>query len=489
MADSARKVLLLFGDFGRNPVFFDIMEPLVLEIFSAIATEEGCDPVLLDLRMDTSAHERLAESGYVPDLIAVTGRGYFEIPTINRLLATCKSLWPNTPVVLGGGQATITPELYDQQYVDVLVQGAGERLWRDMCRDGVTLHSPTLVIRDLEPSTTYSFPIPDRQSLAKYREKYVFYIPMHDGKSFKPASATVTSQGCPFRCTFCGVWPANLGLYRRRPIPEIVEELASIENDTVFLFDDNTLATTAYATELADAIGAAGINKQYLIYSRADHIVTHPDLIEKWASIGMRYVVLGVEAIGGDDELGAMNKQTTMEQNEEALGILRKAGVYCYAHILLTPEMTRKDFDRIYDFVAKHGLEYPITPYLTPLPGTQLFDEVKAEGRLLTENPKYYTLNYMVIRPTHLSIREYYREADRLYRRLWSWRRFLSGQCGDTNLLGFLQWFVFMRLLVFYFRLSRRAFYRELEAAGQGGAPIETATASGQLAAVAEHSD
>lgn len=488
MTKPGRKVLLLFSDFGGNPIFFDIMEPLVLEIFSAIATEEGCEPTLLDLRMDGRAHEKLAKTGYVPDFIGITGRGYHEIPAVNRLLARCKELWPDTPVVLGGGQVTISPELYDQEHVDILVRGPGERLWRDMCREGVGLHSSTFVIKDPLPPKTFTFPLPDRKSLAKYRKKYVFYMPRHNAESFKPAAFTLTSQGCPSRCTFCSVWPANLGLYRRRAISEVVEELASIEDHHVFLFDDNTLAVTSYANELADAISAAGIEKEYTIYSRADHIVAHPDLVAKWASIGMKYVVVGIEAVGTDAELSAINKQTTVEQNSRALQILREAGVYCYAHILMTPEMTRKDFDQIYDFVAAHGLEYPVVPFLTPLPGTELFDTVKASGDLLTENPEYYTYNHMVIRPTNLSIRQYYREADRLYRRLWSWRRYLSGQCGDVTLLGFLQWWFFMRMLLLYFIPSRRAFFREIaanESAMPGAATRETAPTAVPAAAVA----
>ena len=469
----ARKVLLLFPDFGGSAVFYDIMEPLVLEILSAIATEEGCDTTLFDLRMDKSAHERLAKTGYVPDIIGVTGRGYYEIPAVNLLLKRCKELWPETPLVLGGGQVTISPEVYSQEYVDILVRGPGEQLWRQMCRDGVTRHEPTLVIEDPDPPKIFSFPLPDRKSLAKFRKKYVFYMPRHNAESFKPAAFTLTSQGCPFRCSFCSIWPANLGLYRRRPIPEIVEELKSIEDYHVFLFDDNTLAIPEFANELADEIKAAGIRKEYTTYSRADHIVEHPDLVKKWADIGMKYVVVGIEAVGGDADLDAINKETTLEQNVAALQVLRDAGVYCYAHILLTPEMTRTEFDQVYDFVAGNNLEYPVLPYLTPLPVTELFETMKSQGKLLTEDPTYYTYNYMVVRPDHLGIREYYREVDRLYRRIWSWKRYLSGHCGDVTFLGFLQWWFFTRLMIVYFIPSRRRFYRKM--ADQQGVPSGTA--------------
>ncbi len=459
--DGQRKVLLLFPDFGGSRVFYDIMEPLVLEILSAIAIEEGCDSTLVDLRMDKRGLERLGASDYQPDLIGITGRGYHEVPATNRLLKRCKELWPQTPIVLGGGQATITPELYDQEHIDVLVKGPGERLWREMCQEGVTVQENCHIVQDENPAAIFSYPLPDRASTQKHRSKYVFYMPRHDGKSAVPASFTFTTQGCPHRCTFCSIWPANLGLYRRRPIPEIIAELETIENDYVFLMDDNMLAVPHFAEELARAIEEAGIEKEYTAYSRADHIVDNPHLVEQWAKIGLRHVVVGIEAVGGDEELEGLNKRATMAQNVRALQILRESGVYCYAHILLTPEMTRAHFDRVYDFVADNAIEYPVLPYLTPLPGTELFEKCKNEGSLLTENPEYYTFVYMVIRPQKLTPSQYYREANRLYRRIWSWRRYLSGRCGDTTLRGFLQWWLFARLMVVYLYVPRWRLLRD----------------------------
>jgi|GEM_PF-6409103 len=299
-----------------------------------------------------------------------------------------------------------------------------------------------------------------------HKKKYIFYMPRHDGKSAVPAAFTFTTQGCPHRCTFCSIWPANLGLYRRRPITEITEELRSIENDYVFLFDDNMLAVQRFANDLADAIKDAGIQKEYTTYSRADHIVDDPDLIKKWAEIGLRHVVVGIEAVRSDDELEGLNKRATLEQNERALAILRDAGVYCYAHILLTPDMTRTEFDQVYDFIAANKLEYPVTPYLTPLPGTELFEKCKAEGSLVTEDPEYYTFVFMVVKPQRLTLRQYYREADRLYRRIWSWERYLSGGCGDTTFRAFLRWWLFMRLMILYLRVGRRKLLKEAEAGG-----------------------
>jgi hypothetical protein len=247
----------------NNIVFFGVYEPLVMEIFSAIAKEEGCEVELIDLRLDQRGCERLARKGYVPDLIGLTTHGFPEVPIVNQCIHTCKKLWPGAPVVIGGGQATVTPELFDQECIDVIVRGPGERIWRDLCRTGVTAGKCRMVT-DPDPPRVYTYPRPDRRITAKYRKHYKTRIPHHSGQRWGRGGRTgftLLTQGCPFRCSFCVIWPATLGLYRKRPIPEIVADLSGMEEAYVYLGDDNTFADAHYASELADAIQAAGIRK------------------------------------------------------------------------------------------------------------------------------------------------------------------------------------------------------------------------------------
>ncbi len=159
------------------------------------------------------------------------------------------------------------------------------------------------MIEDPCPPRVYSYPLPDRQITAQYRKHYKTNIPHHTGRPWGHKGRTgftLLTQGCPFRCSFCVIWPANLGLYRKRPIPEIVADLKSMEESYVYLGDDNTFADAKYAEQLADAIKEAGIRKEISSYCRADHICKHPALMKKWYDIGLRYLVIGVESVKTD---------------------------------------------------------------------------------------------------------------------------------------------------------------------------------------------
>jgi radical SAM superfamily enzyme YgiQ (UPF0313 family) len=246
-----------------------------------------------------------------------------------------------------------------------------------------------------------------------------------------------------------------------------------MEEAYIYLGDDNTFADAKHASDLADAIRAAGIKKEISSYCRADHICDHPELLQKWYDIGLRYLVIGVEAVS-TDRLKRYNKKTDTQQNLRSLKILREIGIFAIPHILISPDMTPEDFDDIYQFVEEHEFEYPVTIPLTPLPGTADYDTYKSQGRILTEKLDFYTFMYNVIQPAHMSPREFDRQFDRLVLRLWSWRRYLRGKCGRTTFLAFLKWWVFVRALVFQLRWRRREIYRDAAARPTG--------ASGQTA-------
>src|SRR4029453_13902570 len=144
-----RRVLLLFPRLN-NFVFFGVYEPLVLEILSAIAKEENCEVELIDLRLEPTGCGRPPRRGYVPEIIGRATPGFPEVPIVNEIARSCRRLWPNAAIVIGGGQATVTPELFDSASVDLLVRGPGERVWRDLCRAGVE-RGPMRIVADPHP--------------------------------------------------------------------------------------------------------------------------------------------------------------------------------------------------------------------------------------------------------------------------------------------------------------------------------------------------
>jgi radical SAM superfamily enzyme YgiQ (UPF0313 family) len=88
---------------------------------------------------------------------------------------------------------------------------------------------------------------------------------------------------------------------------------------------------------------------------------------------------------------------------------------------------------RIAEVASQYGVDNLNVLFLTPLPGTRLWDQMKSEGRIafdtFPEDWKYYTLTFPVARYKHLSLdgiieemifcnRDFY-SMPRILRRVW----------------------------------------------------------------------
>lgn len=221
-----------------------------------------------------------------------------------------------------------------------------------------------------------------------------------------------TSLGCTARCDFCSLWSITGGKYLRRDPQSVVEELKTVPEPNVFFCDDESMCDVKRMDRLADLIEAAGIRKNYFLYGRVDTIVKHPDLFAKWARIGLAQVFVGMEDYS-DARLAAMHKGIDSAQQAQAVRILDDLGIMMYASYMVDPAYTREDFRRLLAYVRRMKHKYATFTVMTPLPGTRLHAERKAQ--LLSTKPELYDMVHALL-PTTLPLREFYAE----YARLWT---------------------------------------------------------------------
>jgi radical SAM superfamily enzyme YgiQ (UPF0313 family) len=229
----------------------------------------------------------------------------------------------------------------------------------------------------------------------------------------KPLASIRTSKGCPYRCNFCALWKIAGGRYLKREPEEIVEELAGIDEPYVFFADDESLVDAPRMKTLARMIKDAGIKKRYFLYGRSDTIAKNPDLLEAWRDIGLARVFVGLESFK-DEDLEYVKKRSTVSDNDRAVAILHDLGIQLYASFILRPESSKDDFEALRRYCRKLGLHFASFAVLTPLPGTDLFEQVK--DRLLTHNYDYFDFIHTVL-PTQLPLKEFYEEYCQLYKK------------------------------------------------------------------------
>lgn len=173
----------------------------------------------------------------------------------------------------------------------------------------------------------------------------------------------------------------------------------------MFFADDESLIDSQRMKALAHLIGESGIRKQYFLYGRSDTIARNPDLLESWRKIGLPRVFVGLEFFR-DQDLEYVGKKSTTSDNEAAVKILHDLDIDIYASFVLRPEFDRRDFRDLRQYCRSLKLDFPSFAVLTPLPGTDLYEEVKDD--LITNDYDYFDFIHTLL-PTRTTLREFYK--------------------------------------------------------------------------------
>lgn len=388
-----------------------IVEPLELEILAGLVRSDDY-PVIIDMILEKNPIEYYL-SRENPDIICITGY-ITNIPTIIEYCKTSKKMNPDAITIVGGVHCEVCPADFNDNAIDFRVVRNATTVFPQLLNHirgmsdlpaGVLLANKPHVPSELPPFDFF-LPFPNRELTASYRSKY-FYI-FHD-----KVALIKTAFGCPYSCNFCFCRQITQGQYVERPLDEVMQELASIQEKKIYIVDDDFLTSTSRVMNFIKAHRTAHLDKQYLIYGRADFIAHHPDIMEQFSAIGLRTVIVGFESFF-EHELEQYNKNIDVKTNENAMKILNRLGIDCYATIIVSPDWGKREFSICKKKCRALGIHYVNLQPLTPLPGTgQNVDE----NDLIISRTDYskWDLAHVTIRPTKMSVADYYKSIIRLY--------------------------------------------------------------------------
>lgn len=352
-----RRLTLIYAAMGRKPgkpfVRSWQMQPLAIGRLAAL-TPKSWQVTFFDDRVEDIDYE------VKTDLVGIAVETYsakraYEIAARFRQRGI--------PVIFGGYHATLCAEEV-LEHGNAVCIGEAESVWQE-------------ILQDAEQGSLKRIYKGDRSKPLDgvYPARSIF-----DGKNYMPLALVETSRGCPFRCKFCSISAAFEGSYRRRPVQDVVEELKSIPQKNVFFVDDNIVGSSASARELFDAIAPLGIK---WVSQASLHALKDDDLVEHMACSGCLGVLVGFESLNPKN-LAAMGKgNNRIEEYRSILKRLRKAGIFVYGTFIFGyPHDTPESFEESIRFAMEEKLFLAAFNNLVPFPGTLLYQEIEAEGRL-----------------------------------------------------------------------------------------------------------
>jgi radical SAM superfamily enzyme YgiQ (UPF0313 family) len=326
--------------------------------------------------------------------------------------------------VRGEGEATLA------ELSDVLLQGdrnVTKVLGISYRKDGQVIDNPD---RPLIPNIDL---IPDQSLIEGYADYHRRFF-----QHFFPTGALVaSSRGCPYNCTFCSI----IEIYRRttrfRSPEAVIEDIKQQTRLTgrryIFFADDNFTAHVRKCKSLLRHLIDAKLNIRFSAQVRLE-FSKDEEFIQLMKEAGCYMVFIGFESINPQTLLDFQKRQT-VEDIVYCVQRLHKAKLHVHGMFVLGGDSDNVDTVRqTARFAVKERIDTVQFLPLYPLPGTQLIDQLKREGRLLlTVNPETgrYELDYgvgnsVLLQPKSINPATLQRELLKAYETFYSIRN-ISG--------------------------------------------------------------
>jgi radical SAM superfamily enzyme YgiQ (UPF0313 family) len=365
---------------------YRVWQPLSLMVIAGLTPAEW-DVTLIDENVGIPRYPEMR----LPDLVGITAFTS-QAPRAYEIAARFRQL--GVPVVMGGIHATMCVDEVMAR-VDAVVTGEAEAVWPQVLEDAVRGRLQRRYdggLADIDGAP------PARHDLLTGR--YAF-------------GAIQTTRGCPMNCTFCSVTAFNGARYRRRPIADVVDEFRSIRETRVLVVDDNLIGTrpehVARAKDLFRALAAARLGKRWIAQATIN-FADDEELLTLAEQAGCAGVFIGFESptAEGLTEIGKRFNLLNGRDLAASVARIQRHHILVVGSFIIgldvdTPGVGR----RTAEAARRYGVDCLNTLFLTPLPGTRLWDQARAKGRLVLdrfpEDWQYYTLTFPVARFEHLS--------------------------------------------------------------------------------------
>lgn len=368
--------------------------PAWVAYLSGALRKAGFDEIdFIDAMTNNLSDEAIAEriKEYQPDIIGVTAI----TPSIymaERVLEIAAEVTPNALRVLGGVHATFMYKqvLSEAPWVDVIVRGEGEEIVVELVKmvsegrwpndrynvKGIAYRQENEIIATPAAPTVKDLDgLEPDWNLLEW-DKYI-YVPLNT-KVAIPNMA----RGCPFTCSFCSQWKFWRDYRVRSPI-KVVDEIEKLVNENgvgfFILADEEPTINRKKFVQFCEELIARGLpdKVKWGINTRVTDIMRDKELLPLYRKAGLVHVSLGTEA-AAQLKLEQFNKETKVEENKEAIRLLREADIFVEAQFIVgLDNETEETLEETYKMAWDWQPDLANWAMYTPWPFTPLFQEIK----------------------------------------------------------------------------------------------------------------
>ena len=364
--------------------------PLGIETLAAHARAHA-DVALADMRgrgHDPEQHaDRLAATDL--DILGISVNSAPHTKYSLALAEAVKRRRPETVILAGGQQATfLTDEFLTPGHVDAVVRGEGEFAlceilsrgdyrgvagvsWRD--GEGISHEPDRPLIEDMDtvqPPARELLPDRSRYRMGAYRVEGI-----------------ESSRGCPHRCSFCSIRNFHRGKWRPKSVARVLREIDDIlqrypERKVIYFADDNFCNDIERVIAICRGIVERKTGTYFWCQGRVDVLARHPEVVEWMGKAHFSAVLAGLET-ANPRQLKQSRKGITVEQMDRATELLHARDIGVWGTFVLgMPGETLAETEATAEFIATADVDVAQITVATPIPGSDLYDDARANDRI-----------------------------------------------------------------------------------------------------------
>ncbi len=199
------------------------------------------------------------------------------------------------------------------------------------------------------------------------------------------------SRGCPFNCDFCNVTALFGHLPRTKTAEQLVNELQTMYEagwrGAVFFVDDNFIGNKKkLKSEILPAIREWRKGKRWASFMTEVSINLADDeqLMDMMVAAGFDSVFIGIES-PNEDSLAECGKGQNRQRNLiDSVRRIQQRGMQVAGGFIIGFDSDPLSiFQQQIEFIQKSGIVTAMVGLLQAPPGTQLYERMRQEGRLL----------------------------------------------------------------------------------------------------------
>jgi radical SAM superfamily enzyme YgiQ (UPF0313 family) len=337
----------------------------------------------------------------------------------HRLSRIVKNFDNTIIVIAGGPHASALPsDILSNEHVDYVVRGEGEETMASLLsaldnKFGVEQVSGISYRKDKEVIDNSPRPLIDNINDIPFPAYDLFRVDKYflaPSRRFTRGmvGSIITSRGCPQRCAFCSRAIFGRSIRYRSPenVVDEIEELIKKYGFTEFEFRDDTFTLDEErAVKICELIIKRNIKIAWNCCGRVNQVSDR--LFKALSQAGCRALFIGAE-FGTQRMLDLMKKDITLEQIQTAVNQCKKYKILSLTSFIIgAPGETVKTVKETIAFAKKLDPDFVSFCAYTPLPGSELFDDLVSKGIINIDNVNWEECIRLLLYPPPFQVGDF----------------------------------------------------------------------------------